>query len=58
MIPSPNACRHCDEDERGHAQLWHPVVGFHRWEAPTDEVRLMRMKARRFFRLKRMGHEN
>lgn len=52
-IPNPNGCMHCDEDERDHCLVWHPLVGFHLWEAPTDEWRLWRMKARRTLRLQR-----
>lgn len=58
VIPNPNACRHCDTDERDHCRIWHPVAGFHNWEAPTDRERLFRMKARRLLRLEREGRRD
>jgi hypothetical protein len=47
QIPTPDGCRWCGHDRRGHAQSWKPSAGWHKWTAPTDAQRLARMKARR-----------
>jgi len=44
--PSPNGCRRCGIDERGHA-IQVGVDGSHTWEAPTQEQIKERMLARR-----------
>ncbi|MCX4792549.1 hypothetical protein OG369_43010 [Streptomyces sp. NBC_01221] len=46
-IPSPNACRHCGLDRRGHAQQWTTDAGWHTWTQPTQDQILARMRARR-----------
>ncbi|WP_327259977.1 MULTISPECIES: hypothetical protein [unclassified Streptomyces] len=46
-IPSPNACRHCGLDQRGHAQQWTTFAGWHTWAQPTQDQILARMRARR-----------
>lgn len=45
--PSPNGCRHCGEEERDHARVWLPDIGWHTWQAPTDAQRLERMRRRK-----------
>lgn len=47
MTPNPNGCRLCGADERDHCRIWSPGTGWHNWQAPTDAVRLERMKERR-----------
>lgn len=50
-IPDPDGCRWCGHEQRSHAQLWKPSVGWHQWTQPTGEQRLARMRARRAQRL-------
>lgn len=45
--PPPDGCRWCGHDKLGHAQLWKPSIGWHKWAQPTSAQRLARMKARR-----------
>ena len=45
--PSPDGCRWCGHEKRGHATAWKPSIGMHKWVAPTSAQRLARMKARR-----------
>lgn len=42
-----NACRWCDQEPRGHGQLWTVPVGWHSWEAPSDGLRKLRLLQRR-----------
>jgi hypothetical protein len=44
---APNGCAACGIVEREHGKRWTRGVNFHIWIAPTDEVRLGRMLARR-----------
>jgi hypothetical protein len=46
-VPPPDGCRWCGIEARTHFQRWRSPVGWHRWEAPTDEQRKARMLARR-----------
>jgi hypothetical protein len=41
-----NGCHWCGEPARGHANLWHPVTGWHTWQAPTPEQRRERVADR------------
>lgn len=45
--PTPSGCRWCGYAEYGHAQMWLPGRGFHRWAPPTQAQILARMRARR-----------
>ncbi|MEU1309464.1 hypothetical protein ABZ419_11295 [Streptomyces cinnamoneus] len=47
MTASPNSCRYCGVEERGHAQQWKADVGWHKWASPTEEQIKARMLARR-----------
>lgn len=51
QTPTPNGCRHCGGEARGHFRQWTDAAGWHGWTAPTDAQRLDRMKARRAARL-------
>ena len=44
---TPNGCRWCGAEQRYHFQRWHRTAGPHRWEDPGDQLRLVRMLARR-----------
>ncbi|MBH1939252.1 hypothetical protein I5Q34_34195 [Streptomyces sp. AV19] len=46
-LPSPNSCRYCGIEQRGHAQRWKSPVGWHKWTPPTHEQIKARMLARR-----------
>lgn len=46
-LTDPNGCRHCGAPERGHYRRYADGVGWHKWTAPDDAVRLERMRARR-----------
>lgn len=46
-LPSPDGCRWCGVEQRGHATTWAAVIGYHRWTDPGDELRKARMLARR-----------
>lgn len=49
--PTPYGCRWCGTEHSGHGQRWKASVGLHRWEQPTREQVLARMRARRTARL-------
>lgn len=53
--PSPDGCRWCGHERRGHATAWKPSAGMHKWVAPTSAQRLARMKARRAQRTRKEG---
>ena len=45
--PAPNSCAVCGEDARTHSMSYSSVSGaYHYYEAPSNSVRLLRMKAR------------
>ncbi|MEU6168040.1 hypothetical protein [Streptomyces tanashiensis] len=44
---APSACRWCGIEERAHFQQWKAPVGWHTWQAPTQEQIKARMVARR-----------
>jgi hypothetical protein len=44
---TPSACRWCDLDERDHGTRFAYLVGMHDYAAPTDLMRLSRMRGRR-----------
>ena len=46
-IPTPNGCRWCGLDARGHFRRWKEPVGWHKWTPPTDGQRKERMLARK-----------
>lgn len=55
-VPSPDSCAACGcEGDRNHAFSWvvreDGTAGFHHYEAPSNELRLLRMKARRTLKL-------
>lgn len=45
-IPEPNSCWACGA-AGSHGMSWTPARGSHYYIAPSDAVRLLRMKARR-----------
>lgn len=47
----PNGCLYDGEPQREHCRLWHPVVGWHSWVEPTNQLRLLRMLANRLIRI-------
>lgn len=47
VAPSPNGCRWCGKDLRGHVIAWAGSAGYHSWSEPTPEQRRARMFARR-----------
>lgn len=44
---SPDSCRWCGRERRGHAIAWSERHGFHVWFTPTDRQRKARMLAAR-----------
>ena len=50
-MASPNGCRICGLDERGHARRWSKSVGWHQWTPPTQAQIKRRMQDRRTARL-------
>lgn len=50
-IPAPNSCAACGAQERYHATSWvnrpNGTGDLHRYEAPSNALRLARMRARR-----------
>ena len=47
QIMEPSACTWCGIAERGHARQYADAAGWHKWEQPSQEQILARMKARR-----------
>ena len=47
QIMEPSACAWCGIAERGHARQYADAAGWHKWEQPSQEQILARMKARR-----------
>lgn len=47
MTTEPSGCRHCGIERRKHARQYVPEAAWHRWEQPTQQQILDRMKARR-----------
>ncbi|MGW8431634.1 hypothetical protein ACWGJ9_11125 [Curtobacterium citreum] len=45
--PTPDGCAYCGEEQRTHAMSHVTGYGAHRYVAPTSQVRLRRMRARR-----------
>lgn len=50
-LPDPDDCYWCDQPKRGHFQRRPMGVGFHKYVAPGNGMRLARMQARRAARL-------
>lgn len=48
---APSACRWCDLEERDHGRRWCGLVGDHDYTAPSNQMRLSRMRGRRAFRI-------
>lgn len=46
-----NGCHWCGIVDRDHGNLWTFGRGWHRWEAPTDAIRLGRLRLQRQLRL-------
>jgi hypothetical protein len=44
---SLNVCAYCQREERGHQGRWTLSEGWHHYAAPTDALRLWRLKSRR-----------
>ena len=44
---TPSACRWCDLEDRDHGNRFACLVGMHDYAAPTDRMRLSRMRGRR-----------
>lgn len=49
--PAMDGCRWCSDPKDGHRSQWHPEVGFHDWEQPTDK----QVEARALIRRSRLG---
>lgn len=47
VIPEPNSCAVCGQEQRTHGLSYSKRLGYHQWVEPSNEVRLRRMKARR-----------
>jgi hypothetical protein len=54
-IPAPYSCSRCGNEESYHGLRWHPTVGMHRWERPTNAQIKARMLARRTAHITTLG---
>ena len=51
VTPAPNSCAACGDEARNHAETWvtrtDGTSEYHRYETPSDALRIARMRARR-----------
>jgi hypothetical protein len=47
VIPEPDSCAVCGEQQRNHGLMYSKRLGYHQWVMPENSLRLKRMKARR-----------